>query len=237
MASMDTTMDGADGPKKILYNMPPEMVSGENEEEEELSSMPAKEAPESGTPPPAPEVDYGDSLRPIALHLQGDPISQLSTSRLMAYVGHTGVRAKGIEWINDTRCVVVFDSYAEAVDGLQRLLLHEEDFIVPEEAHIHEQQEYLLRPRLVMAFPRVLYTSVEEQAASSLPELQTKIAEKVAEMDQVTDPVPEIYRDMELEEYERSIMSPDHLRVKKLRQPLWIRFALHNYDTKEPRLG
>lgn len=232
---MDTTMDGADGPKKILYNMPPEMVSGENEEEEELPTLPVKEAPEPGTPPPAPEVDYGDSLRPMALHLEGEPISQLSTSRLMAYVGHTGVRAKGIEWINDNRCVVVFDSYADAIDGLQRLLFNEEDFNIPDEAHIHEHQEFLLRPRLVMAFPRSLYTSVEEQAVSSLPELQKKVTEKMEEMDQAADPVPEIYRDMELEEFECSLMSPDHLRVKKLRQPFWIRFALHNYDTKAER--
>ena len=235
MASMDTTMDGADGPKKILYNMPPEMVSGENKEEEVLPAMPDKEAPEAGTPPPAPGVDYGDSLRPIALHLEGEPISQLSTSRLMAYVGHTGVKAKGIEWINDTRCVVVFESYAEAVNGLQRLLLYEEDYILPEEGHIHEHKEILLLPRLVMSFPRSLYTTVEEQAASSLPELQTKITEKKKEMELASDPAPQIYRDMELEEFERSILSPDHLRVKKLRQPLWVRFALHNHDTKAER--
>lgn len=228
-------MDGADGPKKILYNMPQEMVSEGKEEEVELPPIPAKETPETGIPPSAPEVDYGDSLRPVAMHLEGEPISQLSTSRLMAYVGHTGVRAKGIEWINDTRCVIVFESYAEAVDGFQRLLLHEEDFIAPDEIHIHECEEFLLRPRLAMAFPRSLYTTLEEQAMSELPALQAKIDEKMAEMDRATEPVPEIYRDMELEEFERSLLSQDHISAKKLRRPLWIRFALHNYDTKETR--
>lgn len=237
LGSAETSTNDVDIPKKIMYAVPEEMQRKNDDDAYETTPLdaPPKEAPDVGTPPPAPPIEYGDSIRPVALHLQGELITQLSTSRLMAFVAYSGAQAKGVEWINDTRCVIVFESPERALEGLKHLCYDAVENGVILEPNFEDPESPLLRARLVMAFPRKLYNTIEQQAAAELPDLLSKLAEEQAKFDNTTEPVPEIYRDMELEELERRILSEDHRRVKQLRQGLWIRFALHNYDTKSPR--
>lgn len=237
LGSSEASTNDVDIPKKIMYAVPEEMQRKVEEGENHKISLdaPTKEAPDVGTPPPAPPIEYGDSIRPVALHLQGELITQLSTSRLMAFVAYSGAQAKGVEWINDTRCVIVFESPERALEGLKHLCYDAVEGDVMLEPNFEDPESPLLRSRLVMAFPQKLYNTIEQQAAAELPDLLSKLAEEQAKLDNTTEPVPEIYRDMELEELERRILSEDHRRVKQLRQGLWIRFALHNYDTKSPR--
>lgn len=63
-----------------------------------------------------------ESLRPNAILLQGTPISNLPTSNIFAYVGHHDVKPIGLEWIDDTTCVLVFETTRAAVASHARLL-------------------------------------------------------------------------------------------------------------------
>ena len=63
-----------------------------------------------------------ESLRPNAILLQGTPISSLPTSNIFAYVGHYSVKPIGLEWIDDTTCVLVFETKRAAVASHARLL-------------------------------------------------------------------------------------------------------------------
>ncbi|EDP42608.1 hypothetical protein MGL_2808 [Malassezia globosa CBS 7966] len=237
IASGDRHADAEHINRRILYNIPDELQESNGpKESEELPEAPTKQAPEPGAAPAMPTLEHGDSIRFDALHLEGGPITQLSTSRLMAFVAYSGAHAKGIEWINDTRCVIVFNSYERAVEGLRHLCYEAvEDALIPSESGSLDSESMLLRPRLVMAFPHKLYNTMEQQAAQEIPHLISKLEEERARLDDAAEPVPEIYRDMELEEAERRIFSQDHLRVRQLRQSLWLRFALQNHDTKSPR--
>lgn len=238
---MDMASGGDDAvqgemPRRIMYPVPEEMHIMQDEGDAgELVDVPEKQAPEHGTPPSAPPVEYGDSIRKNALHLQGEPITQLSTSRLMAFVTSSGAHAKGIEWINDTRCVVVFETAERAADGLRHLCYDPIEEDVNPDQDAENAESALLRPRLVMAFPSKFYNTIEQSSAKELPDLQAKMDEARMKLENAAEPVPEIYRDMEMEEAERRIYTEDHRRVKALRQSWWIRFALHNYDTKSAR--
>ncbi|KAK0563124.1 hypothetical protein OC844_002351 [Tilletia horrida] len=60
-----------------------------------------------------PEITYSrttgaPNLRLSALHIGGIPITQLSTSRLFAYVTYFGAQPLGLEWIDDERAIIVF---------------------------------------------------------------------------------------------------------------------------------
>ena len=237
LGTSEASTNDVDIPKKIMYAVPEEMQRkiDENEYERDSLHAPTKEAPDVGTPPAAPPIEYGDSIRPVALHLEGELITQLSTSRLMAFVAYSGAQAKGVEWINDTRCVLVFESPERALEGLKHLCYDAVEDDVIREPNFEDPESPLLRARLVMAFPRKLYNTIEQQAAAELPDVLSKLAEEHSKSTSSTEPVPEIYREMELEELERQMLSEDHRRVRQLRQGLWIRFALHNYDTKSPR--
>ena len=63
-----------------------------------------------------------ESLRSNAILLQGTPISNLPTSNIFAYVGHYDVKPIGLEWIDDTTCVLVFETKRAAVASHARLL-------------------------------------------------------------------------------------------------------------------
>ena len=63
-----------------------------------------------------------ESLRPNAILLQGTPISNLPTSNIFAYAGHYDVKPIGLEWIDDTTCVLVFETKRAAVAAHARLL-------------------------------------------------------------------------------------------------------------------
>ena len=175
-----STQEEAEGPRRILYEIPEELArdaAAERVEEEVTDKPQEQEIPEPGVAPPRPAFESGEKLRIEALHLEGEPISQLSTSRLMAYVAHTGSRARGIEWISDTRCVLVFDSYGDALAGLQRIQLPRSESEMNDEpappapselasvdaieGPLNEAQAALLTPRLAMAFPSQLYNTIE----------------------------------------------------------------------------
>ena len=108
LGTSEASTNDVDVPKKIMYAVPEEMQRkiDENEYERDSLHAPTKEAPDVGTPPAAPPIEYGDSIRPVALHLEGELITQLSTSRLMAFVAYSGAQAKGVEWINDTLSLI-----------------------------------------------------------------------------------------------------------------------------------
>ena len=63
-----------------------------------------------------------ESLRSNAILLQGTPISNLPTSNIFAYVGHYNVKPIGLEWVDDTTCVLVFETKRAAVASHARLL-------------------------------------------------------------------------------------------------------------------
>jgi len=63
-----------------------------------------------------------ESLRSNAILLQGTPISNLPTSNIFAYVGHYDVKPIGLEWIDDTTCILVFETKRAAVASHARLL-------------------------------------------------------------------------------------------------------------------
>ncbi|KAF9649308.1 hypothetical protein BDM02DRAFT_1859226 [Thelephora ganbajun] len=73
------------------------------------------------------DVNVDESLRPNAILLQGTPISDLPTSNIFAYVGHYDVKPIGLEWIDDTTCVLVFETRRAAVASHARLLISDEE--------------------------------------------------------------------------------------------------------------
>jgi hypothetical protein len=229
----DEPMEGeAALPPRLMYSVPDELTQAQ--ETNEVSKF-EREIPEfHASPPSAPSLD-GDELRLNALHLEGAPITQLSTSRLMAYVAQFGTHACGIEWINDLRCVIVFESYEDTLQGLRRLCVDDDMNKFPAIEEAKEDSERLLTPRLAYAFPRNLYNTIERHALNEFPEAVAKLEEARKRLESSSDPVPEIYRDMELEDLEKKIFTRDQERVRQLRQSLWVRFALCAHDTKAPR--
>jgi len=63
-----------------------------------------------------------EPLRQNAILLQGTSIASLPTSNIFAYVGHYDVKPIGLEWIDDTTCVLVFETRRAAVTSHARLL-------------------------------------------------------------------------------------------------------------------
>ena len=232
-------------PSRHLYELPqgsgetPVELATEADAPDELPPIP------TGPPPEMPELYQGDRLRSEALHLEGAPISQLSTSRLLAYVSSTGANPRGIEWINDSRCVVVFDTYDSARDGFVAMHREPEENTTfptaqdveetPQDAYPENMLDTLLRTRLSAQFPRKLYTTVEEEAAAELPAALERLEEARKRVSQQDETIPEIYRDMEMEEVESGTLSDEQARLQELRKALWVRFALLDYDTKAPR--
>ncbi|PPQ82258.1 hypothetical protein CVT26_009975 [Gymnopilus dilepis] len=81
------------------------------------------------SPPHAPQTQLTPSpilpedlpYRPNAILLTGSPIAHLPTTRLFAYATHFDAHPLGLEWVDDTTCVLVFDSRRSALDGFARL--------------------------------------------------------------------------------------------------------------------
>lgn len=61
------------------------------------------------------------SLRNNAILLTGSPIANLPTSNIFAYSTHFDAKPIGLEWIDDTTCILVFESKALAVAAHLRL--------------------------------------------------------------------------------------------------------------------
>jgi hypothetical protein len=59
--------------------------------------------------------------RPNALLLHGQPIEHLPTKRIFEYVTHFDAKPLGLEWVDDTTCVLLFPSSAVATTALSRL--------------------------------------------------------------------------------------------------------------------
>ncbi|KAI0269316.1 hypothetical protein BC834DRAFT_865803 [Gloeopeniophorella convolvens] len=71
-------------------------------------------------------TDDVPSIRPNALLLQGPPIAHLSTSLISAYATHFDAHPLGLEWIDDTTCVLLFPSRSTA-RAAHALLQHSPD--------------------------------------------------------------------------------------------------------------
>ncbi|KAM5532402.1 hypothetical protein V8D89_013896 [Ganoderma adspersum] len=78
------------------------------------------------------EMDEGESpYRENAILLHGSPISHLPTSNIFAYATHFDAHPLGLEWVDDTTCVLVFDSKTDARSAfrfLQKSLAEEPAF-------------------------------------------------------------------------------------------------------------
>lgn len=60
-------------------------------------------------------IDVSDpSLRDNAILLHGSPISSLPTDNIFAYATHFDSHPIGLEWVDDTTCILVFPSKAAA---------------------------------------------------------------------------------------------------------------------------
>ncbi|KAI1792975.1 hypothetical protein LXA43DRAFT_301764 [Ganoderma leucocontextum] len=60
-------------------------------------------------------MDEGESpYRENAILLHGTPISHLPTSNIFAYATHFDAHPLGLEWVDDTTCILVFDSKTDA---------------------------------------------------------------------------------------------------------------------------
>ncbi|KAH7916113.1 hypothetical protein BJ138DRAFT_1140221 [Hygrophoropsis aurantiaca] len=60
------------------------------------------------------EMDEDELLRANALLLSGSPISRLPTARIFAYATHFDAHPLALEWLNDTSCILVFESKTTA---------------------------------------------------------------------------------------------------------------------------
>jgi hypothetical protein len=61
------------------------------------------------------------TLRPNALLFRGTPISHLPTDGIFAFATHFKARPLGLEWVDDTTCVLLFESSSEAGEAYQLL--------------------------------------------------------------------------------------------------------------------
>ncbi|KAJ9473947.1 hypothetical protein PHBOTO_004036 [Pseudozyma hubeiensis] len=206
-------------------------------------------APPSETPDP-PAVEGGSDIRLDTLLIEGTPITQLSTSRLFAYLTHFGAQPLGLEWIDDRTCKIVFADERSARLGLEYLLppsasddMQAETDLAAPLPNIDTLLEYdpdswhseyitsLVTPRQAHRVPAKLYNLVERQAALTELEVQKQTQDAVSAL---PDDVPEIYREME--EADRKKELPREVRdLQKLRGLLWLRHAVTDVDRKESR--
>ncbi|KAI9466688.1 hypothetical protein BJY52DRAFT_1233690 [Lactarius psammicola] len=82
----------------------------EEEEEEQVKTMEETEM----------SIDDG-TRRPNALLLQGKPIVHMPTKLIFEYVTHYEAKPLGLEWVDDTTCVILFASSVAATTALSLL--------------------------------------------------------------------------------------------------------------------
>ncbi|KAJ7499384.1 hypothetical protein FB451DRAFT_1205262 [Mycena latifolia] len=70
------------------------------------------------------EMDEDIGYRGNALLLHGSPIANLPTASLFAYATHFDAHPLGLEWVDDERCVFVFESKADARAAYKFLQKH-----------------------------------------------------------------------------------------------------------------
>lgn len=177
--------------------------------------------------PESPFPLGSSDLRTSVLNLQGTPITQLSTSRLFAYITHFKAAPLGLEWISDQSCNVVFASFSDARDGLVKLLSQKEyndiatnqSDLIPETEKLLDENnkeksssdlnpktlEELLKVRKAKKLPSKLYTAKEKDLAlkysdPSLDLVQEPQLEEESLSSTLPSDIPEIYRDFEMED-------------------------------------
>ncbi|KAH8105006.1 hypothetical protein DFH11DRAFT_1645165 [Phellopilus nigrolimitatus] len=72
-----------------------------------------------------------NNLRANALYLHGTPISHLPTGHIFAYARHYSTEPEGLEWVDDTTCVLIFATKAAcraALDALRKSPTEVPDF-------------------------------------------------------------------------------------------------------------
>ncbi|KAA1466056.1 hypothetical protein DENSPDRAFT_830801 [Dentipellis sp. KUC8613] len=79
-----------------------------------------------------------------AVLLTGSPISHLPTARLFAYATHFDAHPMGLEWVDDTSCVLVFESPADARTAVGLLRKTTDD--------ANEEDGYVQAKSIPMAF-------------------------------------------------------------------------------------
>ncbi|SPO28114.1 uncharacterized protein UTRI_04505_B [Ustilago trichophora] len=197
-----------------------------------------------------PAVESGSDIRLDTLLIEGLPITQLSTSRLFAYLTHFGAQPLGLEWIDDQRCRIVFADERSARLGMEYLcpppssylqITDEQPIPLP---NIETLLEYepdswhsefitsLVLPRRAHRVPGKMYNHVERQAALTELEERKRSEEAVSSL---PDDVPEIYREMEEADRQAKLESRELRDLRKLRGSLWLRHAVTDVDRKESR--
>jgi hypothetical protein len=194
------------------------------------------------------------------LHLTGNPISRLSTSRLFAFVTHYGAQPLGLEWINDTSVNVVFATPSAArlaleyicpasdaslttgpslpdISEFERIADAQREYKVDRESSGNFEQwpeailEALLVPRSAHRFPTKLYTGIERDYAAQAERLRAESPSAST----IPDDAPDIYREMAAEERKSAWSSPEMDHLKRLQGTIWARFALESADVKAKR--
>lgn len=62
-----------------------------------------------------------EGIRDNAICFRGNPIANLPTQRIFAYVSHSVTPPLGLEWVNDTNVVLVWKTTSEAKDAYQSM--------------------------------------------------------------------------------------------------------------------
>jgi hypothetical protein len=60
-------------------------------------------------------------IRNNAILFRGDPVANLPTQRIFAYVSHCGTPPLGLEWVDDTNVVLVWKTVSEARSAYQSM--------------------------------------------------------------------------------------------------------------------
>src|SRR5487761_1886793 len=66
-------------------------------------------------------VPEDTTWRPNALLIRGPPIAHLSTKLIFEYVTHFEAKPLGLEWVDDTTCVLLFSSSNAATAAFSQL--------------------------------------------------------------------------------------------------------------------
>ena len=66
-------------------------------------------------------ISDDSTRRPNALFLRGKPISHLSTKLIFEYITHFEAKPLGLEWVDDTTCVILFASSVAAATAFSLL--------------------------------------------------------------------------------------------------------------------
>ncbi|PWN22359.1 hypothetical protein BCV69DRAFT_267683 [Microstroma glucosiphilum] len=215
------------------------------------------------TPPEVPSpIGGGQDVRLSALHLTGNPISKLSTSRLFAFVTHYGAQPLGLEWINDTSVNVVFASPSAArlaleyicpapstssaatttpalpdMSEFERIAIAQKEYKVDRESSGNFEQwpEAILEALLVPRSAHRFPTKLYTGIERDYAAQAERLRGESPSVSTIPDDAPDIYREMAAEERKAAWSSPEMDHLKRLQGTIWARFALESADVKAKR--